>query len=97
MIQILEDECNIKDHFKCGSIIVYLLNGKKYTTHVAMADVVDLGCTDPDCDCHYCQLSCNGTCRWAPCNTEGLTAAQIEELTTLITDLLGGYCCGGCV
>lgn len=97
MIKIVEKECEIKSYCKCNSIVVYMVDDKKYKTGIMMIDIEDDGCDDESCDCHYCRLSCSGSCRWAPCYTENLTKEQLNELIDLITDFLGGYCCGGCV
>ena len=97
MIKIIEEECELKDYCKCNSNIVYMIDDKKYKTSIMMVDIEDDGCDKDDCDCYYCRLSCKGSCRWAPCYTDNLTEQQLNELTDLITDLVGGYCCGGCV
>lgn len=97
MIEIIEKECIIFDYCKCSDEIVYMLDNKKYKTHIEMIDIEDDGCEDDDCDCKYCALSCNGTCRWAPKETEHLTDEQINKLTDLITNLIGNRCCGGCI
>ena len=97
MIKIIKDECIIYDYAKCSDEIVYMLDDEKYKTGIKMIDIEDEGCEDEDCDCRYCTLSCNGTCRWAPKEIEHLNNKQVDELTDLITNLIGGRCCGGCI